>query len=289
MRLKIDTEPKIYSLEFSTRSQFYNQSMSPRSIQQKSGAEFDHFRPYQDGDDARNIDWIASGRAQEPLIRVYSENISLNIVLLLDVSESMCYGTSDKGKIEYAIELIINIAFGIMNYGDQVALVVTNDKVIHYTPFVSGVEQFETIRETVLDTDKYGGQCDLKDAINLIVEQYKETHLLVVISDFIGGDFYNDLYSVSDRFDLLGLFIYDRSDLELDSVPFLNIKDPYSDETTHVNVGNIKKLYKQKTLEKMEKLNIFFRTLEKEVWSLSTEEPIAEVIPMLLSKRNLEE
>ncbi|MFO7710409.1 MAG: DUF58 domain-containing protein [Candidatus Woesearchaeota archaeon] len=289
MKLKIDTEPKIYSLEFSTRGQFYNQSMSPRSIQQKSGAEFDHFRPYQDGDDARYIDWIASGRAQQPLVRVYSENISLNVLIMLDVSESMFFGTGDKGKIEYAIELALNMAFGVLNYGDQVAVIASNDKVVHYTPFISGIEQFETVRQILLDTKDYGGNFDLKDAINLIVEQYKETHILIMISDFIGGDIYNDIHSVADRFDILGILVYDRSEIELTGVPFLNLKDPYTNQTTHVNVQSIKKRYKQEMMKKLEGLRIFFTTIEKDIWTIGVGERIEQVIPDLLAKRNNEE
>lgn len=289
MRLKIDTKPRLYTLEFYTKEENYTSAQSPRSLVHKRGLEFDHFREYQTGDDARMIDWVASARTDKPLVRVHTEDIALNILVVLDISESMIYGTTEKAKIEFAIELTLNLIFGMLNFGDKVGLVTFSDGIKDYIPFRSGIENYGVYMETLTEESKMGGAKDLSTTIAFIIEQCKDTHLMLFISDFLGmrESLMQDIHSIADAFDFLGLQVLDRSDIELNrSLSIMNVKDPFSQGMKHVNVRGIEKKYRMEVQNYMAQLENFFKTMEKDMWFFTTEDDIESKVPELLTKRN---
>jgi len=289
MKLKVDTEPKVFELSFYSLLYDYAQSTSPRSVVRQTGLEFDHYRTYQPSDDAKLIDWVASARSNETLVRVYSENTSLNVLIMLDVSESMIYGTTSKAKIEYAIELACNVAFGVLNYGDNIGLLSFNESVIASVPYRAGLGHYGLIKEMLTRTKDYGGGINLSLALNYVMELYKQTHLVVFISDFIGygNSLITDLHSVADKVDMLGIMVYDPTDLELGNKgQLLEIKDPYSTERQLVRTKPLAKRYKEENLKRIAKLREFFQSLGKELWLMSTEDNIEVKLPRLLADRN---
>ncbi len=289
MQLNIDTKPKLYKLKFSTLETDYTQTTSPRSIIKQSGLEFDHFREYQPSDDANLIDWVASARSNQILTRVYTQNTSLNILIMLDASESMIYGTVKKAKIEYAIELVLNAIFGILNYGDSAALMVYSDRILHSTPFNIGIDSYHEFAHTLTHGhESFGRDVNFSRAVNFAIERYKETHLLILVSDFLGYEdsLFEGISSVSDRFDILGIMVYDKSDVELScSSRFMKVIDPFSTDRRFVNTKKLTKTYSKYNKERISRLEAFFSALNKDFWKLSTEQEIEMELPKLLMIR----
>jgi len=289
MKLRIDKEPKVDELEFFTRQRDYAESTSPRSITMQRGLEFDHFRTYQQDDDASLIDWKASARSGEILVRVYSEDISLKILLVLDVSESMIYGTGKKAKIEFAIELAINLAYGSIAYGDSVGLLLFNNGVVGTVPFGSKKEQFFEITETLLNTESYGGGVDLEYTLSMIMQLFKGTHIMIMISDFLGfgGSFFPDMHAVLDQFDILGIMVHDKTDVILGSpLLYLNMADPFSDSSAILQTPRLEKMYKEANEERISRLDTFFSSANKDFWVFNTDDSIETKLPRLLEQRN---
>lgn len=289
MQLKIDRKPKLYSLEFVTLQAQYAESTSPRSIITQSGMEFDHFRQYQPSDDARQIDWVASARTSELLVRVFTENTSVNILFMLDVSESMIYGTGKKAKIEYAIEMLISMIYGILNYGDSVGLLLFNQKVVKYIPYRVGLPYFPEFETALLDAEQFGGPLDLTFPLAFSLDMFKETHLMIFVSDFLGfgNRLYDQINSVADNFDILGIMVYDKSDMSLNrESPTLGLQDPYSPEHRFLNVKKVMKRYEEENKRRVADLRNFFSVIGKDLWLMSTEDSIQKKIPQLLARRN---
>jgi len=290
MRLKIDKEPKVGSLEFCTKQRDYAESSSPRTIIRQRGVEFDHFRAYQPDDDASLIDWKASARSENVLVRVYTEDRSMRIVLLVDVSESMIYGTGSKAKIEFALELALNLAYGSLKYGDMVGLVMFNEKIVSMVPYGSGVTHFSKISDTLLHhSEEFGGKLNLEYALNMVMHIFKGAHLVILISDFLGfGEyFYADMHAVFDQFDILGIMVYDKTDISLEGPGlYVNMIDPYSDSKGFVKTKHLQKLYTQANKERIEKIKSFLMTGNKDFWIFSTEDSIEKKLPKLLIERN---
>lgn len=285
MRLKINTNPKVDVMEFSTRSKKHVESPSPRSVLKQRGLEFEKFRAYQPNEDASLIDWRASARAGETLVRVYSEDIALNILIVIDVTESMIYGTSKKAKIEYAVELAINIAYGAISYGDRVGAAIFNETIVDAVKFDTGTNHFSEIAARISDSRRFGGKINFEQVLGNIVEMFKDTHLMILISDFIGfGDkLHEDLYTIIDKFDILGIMVNDKSDVYLDSHFYMYVSDPYSGKKDFA-IPHLKEYYIANK-ERINNLENFFENTENELWFLYTTDPIEKIME-LNEKRN---
>jgi uncharacterized protein (DUF58 family) len=288
MKLKIDTNPKVGRLVFSTLQAEYSMSTSPRSIIKQSGLEFDHFRKYEQADDISQIDWVASARVDDLLVRVYSENTSLNILIMLDVSETMIYGTGDKAKIEFAVELAINTIFGILNYGDAVGIIVYNQDIVKAVPFRIGTPNFPELFDAITDSTNFGGGLDFEKALGYAMEAFKNTHLIIVISDFLGykDKLYPPIHSIADSLDILGMMVLDKSDVALDSkMRFLTIKDPLSQETRIVQTKRIADIYEKANYKRIQDMKNFFMAIHKDLWIFMTDDNIEKKLPTLAMTR----
>src|SRR5512143_2419186 len=81
------------------------------SVFKGRGMEFDEVRPYVPGDDVRTIDWNVTARMGAPFVKRFVEERELTVVLLVDVSESMAFGSGARSKREAAAELAACVAF----------------------------------------------------------------------------------------------------------------------------------------------------------------------------------
>jgi len=289
MKLKIDTTPKLPKLEFITMKRTYAQTSSPRSIVSRSGLEFDHFRPYQGDDDARKIDWISSMRSTETLVRVYREDTSMNILLMLDVSSSMIYGTGKKAKIEQAIEIALNLAYGILAYGDSVGLMIFNDDIVNVVPFDIGQRKFIEIQEALLETSKFDGGYDLEGAFINAMGLFIEAHLVILISDFIGGQKKTlpIIQEVADRFDIIGCMVYDKTDMTLEyPAALMKLRAPYGDGGDLVNAKKMAKKYEEFNKKRVNDMRHFFVDIGKELWTFEANDSIEEKLTQFLMERN---
>lgn len=291
LNLKVDSVPKVQSLAFFSANPMYGETASPRSLVRQSGLEFDHFRVYTPGEDATHIDWKASARSQDLLVRVYSENISINVIILLDVSESMIYGVHKKAKIEYAIEMALNMAHGILGYGDACGLLMFNDGIVQSIPVKTGVEHFMEIRGALLNHDNLGGGFDLPRAINFINENYLNTHLILLVSDFLGGQdtIKRSVMNMSTgSADFIGVMVYDKSDMTLDGIgtPYITIKDPYSNRHRTVKVDEVAKRYEAYNKKRVEGMQEVFQSIDKDLWMIRTDEDVEKRLIYNVSRTN---
>jgi len=289
MKLDIDTTPKLYNLEFVTLDRSYSQTTSPRSIISKSGLEFDHFRQYQIDDDARKIDWIASARSNELLVRIYREDTSMNILIMLDVSGSMIYGTGKRAKIEQAIETVMNLAYGILTYGDAVGIMVFNEEIVNLAKYDIGLKHYGKIQDMLLDTSKYGGGFDLDNAFINAIGMFHETHLVILVSDFIKKEkpIIDTIFNVADHFDILGIMVSDKTDISFDyPAAIMDLESPYGKDKELFNARKMAKIYSEANKKRVAELRNFFTVIRKEMWTLDSDDEIERKIPQYLAMRN---
>ena len=94
------------------------------------GMEFTGYRAYTYSDDASLIDWRASLRAKETLVREFEEFKNFKVVFLLDVSDTMLFTTTDKLKAEYGAELVYTLAQSASRAGDAIGLAMCSDRLV---------------------------------------------------------------------------------------------------------------------------------------------------------------
>jgi len=129
-----------------------------RAVFRGKGLEFDSYRDFEEGsDDASLIDWKASLRANRLLAKSYIEERDLNVYFMLDVSNSMLFGSGNKLKAEYAAEMIVALSRLMVGSGDRVGLIMFSDDIVKIVQPSKSKNQFAIFTKFLSDTSLYGG------------------------------------------------------------------------------------------------------------------------------------
>ncbi len=97
-------------------------------------SEFTEYRPYVPGDDPRHLDWKLYARSDRACIRKFEEETNVCCHLLLDVSDSMSYGSGGHSKFEYARTLVASLAIFLEQQGDATGLITFSGAIADYIP-----------------------------------------------------------------------------------------------------------------------------------------------------------
>ncbi len=98
------------------------------------GMAFSEVREYQFGDDVRDIDWNVTARFHRPYVKVYEEERELTVMLLIDVSGSLEFGTHNQMKNDLVAEIAATLAFSAIQNNDKIGVIFFSDKVEKYIP-----------------------------------------------------------------------------------------------------------------------------------------------------------
>jgi uncharacterized protein (DUF58 family) len=120
------------------------------SVFKGRGMEFDEVRPYVPGDDIRTIDWNVTARTGEPHVKRYVEERELTVMLVVDVSGSLDFGSERRSKLEAAVELSALLALSAIANGDKVGLLLFHGGADLYIPPRKGQKHaLRVIREVL--------------------------------------------------------------------------------------------------------------------------------------------
>jgi len=204
-----------------------------RIIFKGKGLEFEDFRTYNENDDADRIDWKASARANKLLIKEYIEERDLDINILLDVSSSMIFGSTEKLKNEYAAEFVATLSHLIIQTGDKAGLFMFSDNIRVKVPPANTENQFYMILKSLTNAENYGGKCNLNAAVKELMSTSKRRGVLIIVSDFIGleSNWDESLKIGSEKFDVIGVMIQDPRDFSLPkNIGKVLVSDPFSNK-----------------------------------------------------------
>ncbi len=280
--LKVNLVPVLKKLSVYTKgSSISSLTGGYRSIFKGRGLEFDHYREYNVMDDAHFIDWKASLKVQEPLVKVFSEERNIDVFFLFDVSESMLFGSTEKLKCEYAIELISSLSYAVLQAEDNIGLAMFNDKIVKITPPSHGNQQYYRIKKLLTNPDLYGGKFDLNQAIRFVGSYQRRGGILIIISDFIGlGESWDRFLKISSRkFDVIGMMIRDPRDDELPKyVGEVAIEDPYSNQRLIIDTTKDAKNYKEYNEKKRDEIRKAFNNMGADLLEIKTDAPFTQQV-----------
>ena len=160
-----------------------------RSTFRGSGIEFEDVRPYQPGDDVRRIDWNVTARSGEPFVKSFREERELTVVLLVDTSATMDFGSARWTKRESAAQLCSLIAMVAMRHQDRVGLeLFGSGKGLHLPPRKGGRHVLRLIREVLAAPPGATRESALTEVLENQARVQKQRSMMFVVSDFVGGD-----------------------------------------------------------------------------------------------------
>ncbi len=217
--LELDLLPQLKKKELRAKRRVLSRILegSWSSLLKGRGMEFAGFRQYTYGDDASRIDWGATLRAKEVLVREYEEYKTVNVFFLLDVSDSMLFTSTEKLKCEFAAELLFNLATTLIDSGNNVGYALFTDHILAKQNPSTSRDIIYHLAQDLMNGMNYGGKSDFRQVMRLVKGIFQQRSLIILISDFVemppGWERYVKIFSM--EYDLLGLMIRDPRDAVL--------------------------------------------------------------------------
>lgn len=238
MQIK-DIVKKVKQIEIRTRKRTENTLMGQyHSAFKGQGMAFAEVRPYQFGDDIRRIDWNKTARFKEPYVKVMEEERELTMMILVDISASMNYGTKIQLKRELVAEISASLGFSAAGNNDKVGLILFADKVYKVIPPQKGRKHILAIISTILTADYVQAETNIDAALEYMMHVFKKKSLAFLFSDF-ADEFDEKLLKIaSKKHQLLGLRVFDEKDNEIPDVGFAFFRDIETGKQIWVNTSN---------------------------------------------------
>ena len=174
------------------------------------GMTFSEVRNYQFGDDVRTIDWNVTARYNEPFVKVFEEERELTLMLLVDISGSEQFGTTNAFKKNIVTEISATLAFSALQNNDKVGLVLFSDNIELYIPPSKGKTHVLRIIRELIEFKPLSRQTNISSALEFLISVVKKKSIAFVLSDFISSNYERNLKIASNKHDLTGIRIYDK-------------------------------------------------------------------------------
>ena len=196
------------------------------------GMAFSEVREYQYGDDVRDIDWNVTARFHRPYVKVFEEERELTVMLLIDVSGSLDFGTQKQMKRDMVTEIAATLAFSAIQNNDKIGVIFFSDRIEKFIPPKKGRKHILYIIRELLDFHPQSQRTDIQQAVEYLTQVIKRRCTCFLLSDFIDErDFRQPLTIANRKHDVVAIQVYDRRIAELPDVGLLRVKDA---ETGHL-------------------------------------------------------
>jgi uncharacterized protein (DUF58 family) len=199
------------------------------------GMTFSEVRQYQYGDDIRAIDWNVTARYNEPYIKVFEEERELTMVLMVDISGSEFFGTSEQFKRNTITEIAATLAFSATQNNDKVGLLLFSDAVELFIPPKKGKSHVLRIIRELIEFQPKSNSTDIGNALKYLSNVMKKKAIVFVLSDFMDSDYDHSLKIMANKHDVTGIRVYDRRDEEIPNLGMLPVLDAESGKRFLVN------------------------------------------------------
>jgi uncharacterized protein (DUF58 family) len=187
---------------------------------------FSEVREYQYGDDIRDIEWNVTARFNKPYVKVFEEERELTVMLLIDVSGSLYFGTQKQTKREMVTEIAATLAFSAIQNNDKIGVIFFTDKVEKFIPPKKGRKHILYIIRELLDYTPESNKTDVGFALQYMTQAIKRRCTAFLISDFIDKkDFCQTLSIANRKHDVVAIQVYDKRIAELPNIGLVKMRD----------------------------------------------------------------
>jgi len=222
------------------------------------GMTFSEVRQYQYGDDVRAIDWNVTARYNEPYVKVFEEERELTMMLMVDVSGSEFFGTTQQFKRDTLTEIAATLAFSAIQNNDKVGLLLFSDDVELFIPPKKGKSHVLRIIRELIEFQPKSTKTNITEALKFLSSVMKKKAIVFVLSDFIDEDYEQTLKIAGRKHDVTGIRVYDKHDSVIPNLGMVPMRDAETGKTMLVNtasktVRNNYNAYYLKTVDYFEK------------------------------------
>ena len=237
------------------------------------GIEFSQVREYMPGDDIRTIDWNVTARSGVPHVKEFIEERDLTIIVAIDVSASMRFGSVDWRKCDIAAELAAVFAFSAVENSDRVGLLLFSDRVEKFIPPRRGRGHAQVLVRAAVDAAIRGprGTADIETAVRFIESVPMKRAVILMLSDFLEMTFERPLQRLDRRHDVVALPITDPREERFPQKGLLRLVDLETGRQRLVNLAAAD--VARRAAQRREQLVRRFRGIAVDHLSISTAAP----------------
>ncbi len=253
------------------------------------GMSFAEVREYQPGDDVRDIDWNVTARLNRPHIKVFEEERELTVMLMIDVSGSLDFGTRVRSQRELVTEIAATIAFSAIQNNDKIGVIFFSDRIEKFIPPKKGRRHILCIIRELLDFRPQSRRTDVGVGIEYLMRAINKRCISFLLSDFINTpDFSRPLMVATRKHDIVAVRVYDHRMEELPNVGLMRIFDAETGHEQYLDTSSRKlreqhiKWWKSET----RKLDEMFKMSRVDNISVRTDGDYVRGLMTLFAKRS---
>ena len=245
------------------------------------GMAFSEVREYQPGDEIRTIDWNVTARFNHPYVKVFHEERELTVMLLVDISKSEFFGSSEASKRDIIAEVCAVVAFSATQNNDKIGLLLFSEEVELYVPPKKGKKHILRIIRELIEFEPKGKGTNIEGALKYFNNMIKKRSIAFIVSDFIDSNYEDALKVANKKHDLVGLRIFDPREKELPDVGLIQMEDKETGAKKWVNTSNskVRMRYKANGIRRDKNTQDIFRRSGVDFASIATNRPY--IVPLM--------
>ena len=253
------------------------------------GMAFSEVREYQYGDDVRDIDWNVTARVHRPYIKVFEEERELTVMLMIDVSGSLDFGTQRQLKRDMVTEIAATLAFSAIQNNDKIGVVFFSDRIEKYIPPKKGRKHILYIIRELLDFHPQSHRTDVKQALEFLTSVAKRRCTAFVLSDFYDTqDFLQPLQIANRKHDVVALQVYDIRAKELPDVGLMRVVDAETGYEQYIDTSSrkLRQAHERYWRNAQDKLKDTMSKSNVDLVSIATNDDYVKSLLMLFKRRS---
>ena len=244
------------------------------SIFKGSGLEFTDLREYQYGDDVRTIDWNVSSKGHGTFVKIFKEEKEQRVFFVVDVSGSQSVGKADQTKLSMAKEIAGVLTLSAIQQASHVGLLCFSDQKEKYIRPSNGMKHGYQIVTELYRHQPSSSKTNLAEAALFTLDRLKRKSVIIVISDFLDGNYKHNLKALARKHDLILIHLLDDREEKLPRLGIVPVFDPESGRTTWLNTSSpwFRTKQKEKLTEMQDELTQFAKQYDVNYLVLNTKE-----------------
>ncbi|MDA0836773.1 MAG: DUF58 domain-containing protein [Planctomycetota bacterium] len=251
--------------------------------------EFADHRQYYQGDDLRGLDWKVYARTDRYVIKRYKMESDMRVMILLDSSASMGYGSGDNiTKLDYGIHLAAALSHLIIHQNDRSGLVLFDDEIRTFMPARGGVPHLRQMLHH-LQTTEPGARTSIVDICHQAASRLSGRGLVVLISDFLDPNYeqLSDCFSHFRfaRYDVIVMHLLDPAEIDFSFQQIQNFRDLETGEELVVEPETFRSTYTERVQKFRDSVESQCLKAHIDYEFVRTSQPLERVLFQYLSKR----
>ena len=259
------------------------------------GMDFEELREYVPGDDVRTIDWNVTARMRRPFVKLHREERELAVMLVMDISASGAFGSSDRTKREFAAEVAATLAFSALRNGDKVGLLLFSEDVEIFVPPKKGRRHLlRIIREALAFPAKKRGT-NIGAALSFVNHVLHRRAVVFLITDFLHSfdvkvgqrDLFREMGQTNSRHDLVCVHLHDERERAMPPTGLLLLEDAETGELLELDTTrtSVRTAYAEKAAQRVEHLDRSLTQSAVDVVRLSPSADFASILQRFFETR----